>query len=329
MSTSYTHFTTEERENLLRFQVEGLKQIEMARRLGRSRSSISRELKRNTVPGKRYSAFAAEKMYRQRRKRSVRKKLLDDPKRKALVTEKLEEYWSPEQIAGRLTITNSPLLVSYPTIYRAIYSGQLKISKNCLRRKGRKSSPHDEETRGRLHGHKTIHDRPRAADTRAQFGHWEGDTMQGARGKGAAATFVDRRSDFLVACRLPNRKAKVLTQAQCAAFASFPPSLRRSFTVDNGNEFFDYKNVEQQLKTKEFFADPGCPGQRGLNENTNGLLRQYFPKKFDFLSISDQEFQAAVDSLNRRPRKRLGFRSPSECFPLRRLLRFRKSLHLP
>lgn len=328
MSTSYTHFTTEERESLLRFQAEGLKQSEMARRLGRSRSSISRELKRNTAAGKRYSAFDAEKMYRQRRKKCVRKKLLDDLKRREVVVGKLQEYWSPEQIAGRLKLVGSPLQVSYATIYRAIHSGQLTVEKKCLRRKCRKISPHDEETRGRLHGHKTIHDRPRAADTRSQFGHWEGDTVQGARGKGAAATFVDRRSGFLVACRLPNRKAKVLTQAQCAAFASFPPSLRRSFTVDNGNEFFDYKNVEQQLETKEFFADPGCPGQRGLNENTNGLLRQYFPKKFDFLSISDQEFQAAVDSLNRRPRKRLGFRSPAECFPLRRLLRFRKSLHL-
>lgn len=321
MSTSYTHFTTEERESLLRFQAEGLKQIEIARRLKRARSSISRELKRNAGPSGQYSAFHAEEMYHQRRKKCVRKKLLNDPKRKEAVKEKLEEYWSPEQIAGRLKVTNSPLQVSYSTIYRAIHSGLLKISKKCLRRKGRKISPHDEETRGRLHGHKTIHDRPRAADTRSQFGHWEGDTLQGARGKGAAATFVDRRSGFLVGCLLPDRKAKTLSQAQCAAFAAFPPSLLRSFTVDNGNEFFDYQTVEQRLATKEFFADPGCPGQRGLNENTNGLLRQYFPKKFDFFSISDQTFQAVISSLNQRPRKRLGFRSPAEVFPLHRLLR--------
>lgn len=322
MSTSYTHFTTEERESLLQFQAQGLKQSEMARRLNRSRSSISRELRRNTRAGKRYSAFAADEMYRQRRKKCVRKRLLDEPTRKALVAEKLEEFWSPEQVAGRLRVTGSPLCVSYTTIYRAIWSGQLKVSKKCLRRKGHKASPHNEETRGRLHGHKTIHDRPRAADTRSQYGHWEGDTMQGARGKGAVATFVDRRSSFLVAQLLPNRKATVLTHAQCAAFASFPPSLLRSFTVDNGNEFFDYQNVERQLGTREFFADPGCPGQRGLNENTNGLLRQYFPKKFDFSAISNQEFQAVIQALNNRPRKRLGFRSPAECFPLHRLLHF-------
>ena len=211
MSTSYTHFTTEERESLLRFQAEGLKQNEMARRLNRSKSSISRELRRNTVPGRRYSAIAAEEMYRQRRKKCVRKKLLDDPKRKKLVTEKLEKYWSPEQIAGRLEVTNSSLRVSYSTIYRAIHSGQLKISKKCLRRKGRKISPHDEETRGRLHGHKTIHDRPRAADTRSQFGHWEGDTIQGARGKGAAATFVDRRSAWRkILCKRNSTKSRMV-----------------------------------------------------------------------------------------------------------------------
>lgn len=320
MSTSYTHYTTEERESLLQFQAEGLRQSEMARRLKRSRSSISRELRRNAGPDGRYSAFAAEEMYRQRRKRCVRKRRLDDPKCKGFVTEKLQEYWSPEQIAGWLKATGSNLQVSYSTIYRAINAGQLEVSKKCLRRKGRKVSPHDEETWGRLHGHKTIHDRPRAADTRSQFGHWEGDTIQGARGKGAVATFVDRRSGFLVACLLPNRKATVLTQAQCAAFASFPPSLLRSFTVDNGNEFFDYRNVEQRLGTKEFFADPGCPGQRGLNENTNGLLRQFFPKKFDFSTISARDLQAVVDSLNNRPRKRLGFRSPADIFPLYRLL---------
>ena len=140
--------------------------------------------------------------------------------------------------------------------------------------------------------------------------------MLGARGKGAIATFADRRSGFLVACRLTNRKAAVLTQAQCEAFAAFPPSLRRSFTVDNGNEFFDYKQIEETFGTKEYFADPGCPGQRGLNENTNGLLRQYFPKKFDFLAITDQELQAVVYSLNHKPRKRLDFRSPADCFPL-------------
>lgn len=122
--------------------------------------------------------------------------------------------------------------------------------------------------------------------------------------------------DSWLPCLLPNRMAKVLAQAQCAAFAAFLPSLIRSFTVDNGNEFFDYKDVEQRLGTKQFFADPGCPGQRGLNENTNSLLRQCFS------AISSRQLQVLVDSLNARPHKRLGSRSPNDCFSRQRLLHF-------
>lgn len=141
MSTSYNHFITEERESLLKFQAAGLKQSEMARRLKRSRSSISRELRRNGEQDGQYSAIAAERKYQQRRERCVRKRLLDDLERKAFVEEKLQAYWSPEQIAGRLKVTGSKLQVSYSTIYRAIHAGQLEIAKKCLRRKGRKASP--------------------------------------------------------------------------------------------------------------------------------------------------------------------------------------------
>ena len=227
----------------------------------------------------------------------------------------LLDYWSPEQISGRQRATNAKVRISYPTIYRAIRAGKLEVPKKCLRRKGHRPSPHPEETRGRLHGQKTIQQRPKGADTRSQYGHWEGDTVLGGRGQGAAATFVDRRSGYLIAARMPNRKAETLNAYWCKAFETIPLSLRRSFTVDHGNEFFSYEEVERALSTKVYFADPYSPWQRGTNENTNGLLRQYFPKKCDFLSVTDEEFQAVIDSLNNRPRKRLGFRTPAECFP--------------
>ncbi len=322
MRTSYTHFTTNEREMLLLFSDRGYSIREIGRRLNRSASSISRELRRNGRRDGSYSACQAQKAYQERRKQCVRKRKLDDPALKEHVKEKLLKCWSPEQIDGRLKLEKAKVRISFATIYRAIHSGQLEVSKKCLRRGGRKPSPHKEETRGRLHGQKTIHERPRSADTRAWFGHWEGDTVRGAQGKGVVATFVDRRSRFLVACLMPDRRAKSLTDAMCTAFDRFPPSLKRSFTVDNGNEFFGYRDVEDRLKTKVFFADPYHPWQRGLNENTNGLLRQYFPKKCDFLAISAQDLQAVVDALNLRPRKCLGFRSPAECFPLDRLLHF-------
>lgn len=322
MSTSYTHFTTSEREMLLLLLDRGYGVREIGRRLRRSASSVSRELRRNGQADGSYSACEAQKAYHERRKCCVRKRKLDDPALKEHVEGKLLEYWSPEQIDGRLKLKKAKAQISFATIYRAIHSGQLRVPKKCLRRGGRKPSPHKEETRGRLHGHKTIHDRPRSADTRTQFGHWEGDTVRGALGKGVAATFVDRKSRFLVACLMPDRRPQTLTDAMCTAFARFPMSLKRSFTVDNGKEFFGYQEVEDRLSTQVFFADPYCPWQRGLNENTNGLLRQYFPKKCDFLSVSAQDFQAAVDAINHRPRKCLGFRSPAECFPIFRLLHF-------
>lgn len=319
MSTSYSHFTITERENLLVFRERGMSIREMARRLGRSPSSVSRELKRNAGRGGHYSPSQAQQRYQMRRRNCVRNRRLDNPDLKEFVTQKLMDFWSPEQISGRQKVTRSKMCVSYTTIYRGIHSGILDVPKRVLRRKGHKPSPHKDETRGRLHGHKTIHERPKGADNRSRFGHWEGDTVLGGRGKGVACTFVDRRSGYLIAARMPNRKADTLNKYWCQAFEHIPAKLRLSFTVDHGNEFFSYKQIEQVLKTKVFFADPYSPWQRGSNENTNGLLRQYFPKKCDFLSVTDDAFQVVIDSINNRPRKRLGFRSPAECFPLRSL----------
>ena len=316
MSTSYSHFTISEREKLLVFRDRGLSIRRIARELGRSPSSVSRELKRNAVRGGHYSPSQAQQRYLTRRRNCVRKRRLDDPVLKEYVTQRLQAFWSPEQISGRQKLKQSMMYVSYTTIYRGIYSGMLEVPKKCLRRKGHKASPHEDETRGRLHGHKTIHQRPKGAENRSRFGHWEGDTVLGARGKGVACTFVDRRSGYLVAARMPNRKAETLNKYWCQAFKNIPPRLRLSFTVDHGNEFFSYEQIEKDLKTKVYFADPYAPWQRGTNENTNGLLRQYFPKKCDFLTVTDDEFQKAVDSINNRPRKRMGFRTPAECFPL-------------
>lgn len=322
MSTSYSHFTPSEREKILIFLDRGVSIRAIARMLGRASSSVSRELKRNLSKDAMYCAHEAELKYRQRRERCVRKRRLDDPKIRELVTEKLLDFWSPEQIDGRLKYEGGEHQISYATIYRGIYNGLLEIPKKCLRRGRRGPSPHEEETRGRIHGYKTIHERPKSAENKSFFGHWEGDTVRGAVGKGVAATFVDRKSGFLVAALMPNRKAKTLNDAMCRAFSGFPASLKRSFTVDHGHEFFGYEEVEKRLETQVYFADPYRPWQRGLNENTNGLFRQYYPKKCDFLRVTAEEFLAVVDSLNNRPRKRFGFRSPRECFPYERVLHF-------
>lgn len=316
MNTSYKHFTIEERESLLKMTAKGLGVNATARLLKRSASSVSREINRNkNSTTDEYSPSYAHASYKERRKRCVRKQKLDDLQLNALITEKLNDLWSPEQIAGRMKLEFGSSQVSYVTIYRAIYSGRINVSKKCLRRARRGYTPHSTERRGRIHDYRKINERPEEADKRTQNGHWEGDTMRGSRAKGALATFVDRKSSLLVAQVMPDRKAASLCFAMNTAYANFPSELKRTFTVDHGNEFFSFRKIEDDLKTKVYFADPYSSWQRGLNENTNGLLRQYFPKKYDFLKLTQQELDVVVFALNNRPRKKLGFRTPLECFP--------------
>ena len=321
MCNPYRHLSISERETILVLSAQGLTMRAIAGRLGRSPSTISRELRRNAPHDKPYAAHAAQGLYALRRRRCKRKSRLDDAALAAWVSERLLLLWSPEQIAGRLAYERKKHVISFVTIYRAIHRGSLAgVSAACLRRRGRTYSPSATETRGRLHGYKTIRERPLGARNRSCYGHWEGDTVRGALNQGCLATFVDRRSRFLAAGLMPDRKAATLNSTMEAIFASFPASLRRSFTVDHGNEFFGYRQVEASMKTSVYFADPYSAWQRGLSENTNGLLRQYFPKKFDFRSVTQADIDRVVALLNHRPRKALGFRTPAEVFPLHRLL---------
>ena len=321
MCNPYQHLSIDERETILVLSMQGLKTREIAGRLDRSPSTISRELRRNAACGAPYAAHTAQTLYALRRRRCKRNRRLDDAALTALVSEKLLLFWSPEQIAGRLAYKRKTRVISFVTIYRAIHKGALTgITRDCLRRRGRAYSLSATETRGRLHGYKTIRERPLGAENRSCYGHWEGDTMRGALNQGCLATFVERRSRFLAASFLPDRKATTLNGAMGAIFASFPAALLRSFTVDHGNEFFGYRCIEKSLKTSVYFADPYSAWQRGRNENTNGLLRQYYPKKFDFGSVTQADIDRIVALLNHRPRKVLGFRTPAEVFPLHRLL---------
>jgi IS30 family transposase len=246
-----------------------------------------------------------------------RKRRLSSPKLQEFVVERLQDYWSPEQISGWLHRKRGKNVLAFVTIYRAIHRGYLPSTlRFCLRRHDWGYSPPSTEKRGRLQGYRSIHRRPPGAENRSRFGHWEADTIRGAQRKGCLATFVDRKSRYTLAWVMPDRKAQTLCTAMHSLFAPLPPSLRRSFTVDHGNEFFSFGHIEADLHTRLYFADPYCPRQRALNENTNGLLRQYFPKKFDFLSISQDDVLRVLASLNARPRKSLGFRSPAEVFPL-------------
>ncbi len=318
----YKHLSTEERESLYKNIIEG-KTIEViAKELNRSKSTISREIRRNGSRNT-YSPSRAEKNYQQRRKLSVQKKKLIDPGLNEKVTELLKKTWPPEQISNRLRYEKSRYSISFATIYRAIKDGTLdKSLRNYLRIRRKKHHGKKKDTKcGHLNIDYTIHDRPKSVEGRKITGHFESDSIRGHKNSGSIGTHAERKTRFLVGHKMQNRTAKEYNDTALLKLATLPPQKIKSFTVDHGKEFSMHREFGQALNCKVYFADPSCPHQRGTNENTNGLLRQFFPKRTSFADISQDDVDAVVDLLNKRPRKCLGWKTPYEAF-------FNKVLHL-
>lgn len=315
----YQHLSIDEREKILVLTTQGKSLREIGRITGRNVSTISRELRRNTRGKHSYSAFFAQRVYQLRRKRCKRKRVLEDGKTKACVVRLLENYWSPEQINKRLKKENNPIQIGTSTLYRALATGLLeKTLRQKLRRKGQQHSKR--LPCGHLPVQNTIHDRPDVANERKRLGDWECDTVRGAHNSGCVATLVDRKSRYTVCAMLPNRTAEAYTQAVTQRMSREPALIIHTLTCDHGKEFAQFSKMEQVLQCTVYFADPGCPGQRGTNENTNGLLRQFLPKRTRFTAVTQNDVDAFAQLLNLRPRKCLNWLSPFEVF-------FRKVLH--
>lgn len=319
----YHHLTIEQRENLLVCVNQGKNNAEIAAEIHCSESTVSREIRRNSAGRQEYSAIKAQRAYEKRRKNSVRKPILADPKAVQTVSNLLEMAWSPEQISNRLKYEHNQLKISTSTIYRALDKGLLdeKLRK-MLRIKGRVRHGGRKKSKcGHLDIEYSIHDRPKSADKRKTIGHWESDTVRGSKWTGCIATHVERKSQYSVLCKIPNRTAEVFTQATIQAFQKIPKGKCKSFCVDHGKEFSDYRKIQIELNCKVYFADPHAPWQRGTNENFNGLLRQFFPKRTSFAEVTQKDVEAVMELLNRRPRKSLRWKTPEEVF-------FHKVLHL-
>ena len=319
----YHHLTIEQRENLLVCVNQGKNNAEIAAEIHCSESTVSREIRRNSAGRQEYSAIKAQRAYEKRRKNSVRKPILADPKAVQTVSNLLEMAWSPEQISNRLKYEHNQLKISTSTIYRALDKGLLdeKLRK-MLRIKGRVRHGGRKKSKcGHLDIEYSIHDRPKSADKRKTIGHWESDTVRGSKWTGCIATHVERKSQYSVLCKIPNRTAEVFTQATIQAFQKIPKGKCKSFCVDHGKEFSDYRKNQIELNCKVYFADPHAPWQRGTNENFNGLLRQFFPKRTSFAEVTQKDVEAVMELLNRRPRKSLRWKTPEEVF-------FHKVLHL-
>ena len=317
-----THLSASERVSLEAMLPFGLSQTELALRLGRSRSTVCRELARNAGPSGRYTAVNAQRRYIVRREPCRPAKRLASEALRRVVEEGLCKEWSPEQIADTLALNfpeDKTMHVSYETIYGHVYAdkkrgGTLHRGLRHRHRKRRNRS-HSKDRRGIIKDRVLIHERPAIVETQSRIGDWEGDTVIGKNHRGAVATFVDRKSLFLVAAVMPDKTAGALYTAALAAYlGTVPRRLRHTLTVDNGKEFAGFKDIEHALDIDIYFAQPYCSWQRGINENTNGLLRQYLPKKTDFTGLTTAELQTYVDKLNNRPRKKLGYRTPAQVF---------------
>lgn len=318
----YAHLTILEREIIAQMYFSKNSLGEIARRLGRAKSTISREIKRNAVGGVfHYMAFWAQSRAWRRRKdaKSRSPDKLDHPRLKNYVLAKLDKTWSPEQIAGRISRDfprDRRMRVSHETIYQWIKADKRQGGKLYKRlrqshRKRRRRYGSSPKT-GQIPGRVDIDQRPSVVDDRVRFGDWESDTVEGKGRSAYLVTHVERKSRYLLAARVGDKCAQTVNRGTFRMFRKIPPKLRKTMTVDNGREFTKFKDLEKRLKLDVYFAHPYSSWERGLNENTNGLLREFFPKGTDFSKLTHQTVAKAVKQINNRPRKCLNFRTPYE-----------------
>ena len=311
---SYTHFTLLEREYLEESLKRGKSFREIAKILGRSPSTISREVRRNwSKKANHYHHWHAHTNYRHRRKNCHRKNnLLLNREMYEFAFHGLLNFWSPEIIAGKWNRTHFETF-SFSSVYRAVKAGLFPGVHpwTHLRRKGKPySNPRKSYTQ---YFENSIHDRDAIIEERSRLGDFEGDTVYGSVGKGYLITAVDRTSRQLVAAIARDKRKETTNAAFISAFAKADIKVKPlTLTLDNGTEFLAYKDLEHALGIKVFFADTHSPWQRGSNENLNGLIRFFFPKGTNFNNVSDMQLKVVIDLINNRPRKCLNFLSPNE-----------------
>lgn len=308
---AHTHFTRSDRVFLQKLITAGLGISSCARILRKHSSSVYRELKRGrstTASGysvavaKRRAASLRDNANQQHRKldNRIAKKIID----------LLKQYWSPEQIAQSVGLSHS-------TVYRFLWS-QSKVFITSIRKYlrhpklRRKYGTKRREKQRELLKKRWIDDRPQTVNNRMNYGHWEGDTVQGSNRSGYLVTLVERKSGYALVGHIPYKTKKAFRRCSEQLLAPFPQHLRRSITLDNGTEMNDYEELESSTQATVYFAHPYHSWERGTNENFNGLLRQFYPKNREIRTIDQEELDLAVNLLNTRPRKRYGYKSPVE-----------------
>lgn len=319
----YYHFTQNQRIELSLLRRLGHSRRAAAAVLGVSPSTVARELSRNAKPSGQYHAVYARLQTKARRLsvNQAQRKLVTGSDLVATIASKLSEHWSPEQIAGWLRLQGRALRVCAQTIYDWLYSVRTDLLKYLRSQKQKyrrtRANTLRRQMRDALFARRRIDHRPAGVVGRRTYGHWEGDTMVSRKSSGRIGTLVERKSGYLRAFLLPNGESRGFAVGAAQALTPIPKRYLRTMTLDNGTEMQSYEILERLTPLDVYFAYPYHSWERGSNENTNGLMRQYFPKRSDLAQVTSEELDRAVNLLNTRPRKRLGYRTPAEVFEKR------------
>lgn len=308
---TYQQLTQEQRYQIYALRRIGCSQTEMAAEIGVHKSTISRELKRNTG-GRGYRPKQAQNLS-QARRHKARPTITAETWQ--LVEQKLKMDWSPEQISGWL-LTKRSIQISHEWIYQYVYADHRtggELHKHLRSQKKRRKRLRGRDRRGQLPDRRSIDERPEIVQERSRIGDWEVDTIIGKGHQQAIVTLTERKSRFALLGKVPKRSAELVTQTVIQLLRPFQDKSQ-TMTGDNGKEFAGHKKVAEALDLDFYFAHPYASWERGSNENMNGLVRQYLPKKTDFSQVSSSDLLWIMDRLNLRPRKCLGFQTPFEVF---------------
>jgi len=316
--TSKHHINASERDQIGVLSAAGFGQRSIARKLGRSFSSINYELHRNSQNGE-YHPIQAEYLSRERNLKSRKTNAAKDPGIYYYVIDKLRCGWSPEQIAGRLKKRNhGTTVISHEAIYQFIYSpkGRKENLREYLTRGHRKRFPknHRKSYRRGIPHRVNISLRPEVINTRKEFGHWEADVVEGKNHLGGIQTLLERKTRYYLARLLINIDSEYGVRAQKKMLSKYPELARKSVTFDNGRENYNHEQLQRDLNIKTYFCDPYAAWQKGANENHNGILRRYIPKKTDISNLPQWELDLIIDEINNKPKKCLKYQTPKEAF---------------
>jgi len=310
---SYIHLTQDERYQIKAYLQMGKSQAEIARKLKRSESSIGRELTRNT--GERgYRPKQAQEMATKRHKEKI-KAIKMTKSTISLIEEKIRLDWSPEQISGRL-LKDEGISISHETIYQHILNdkndgGDLYTHLRCQKKRKKRYGTKAHDRRGQIKDKVSIEKRPSIVENKSRIGDWEGDLVIGKNHKRALVTLVERKSKKTKIALVESKQAKPVSDAVIKILTN---EKTHTLTLDNGKEFAAHKDINAKTSASVYFAHPYSSWERGLNENTNGLIRQYFPKGSCFKNITVSDVKRVENILNNRPRKDLGYCTPNEIY---------------